>query len=69
MIDSEVEVGLFVQKVSGDYYFEGTIVSVFKKNSGKVRVVVENHGGILHIFNPSQIAKYDPKRLTEPGKF
>jgi len=46
-----------VEKVTGDYKFKGTVVSVFKKLSGKVRVVVENEDGILHIFNPEQLSK------------
>lgn len=53
-----VEIGTQVEKVGGDYKFTGIVVSVFKKKSGVVRVVVENPDGILHIFNPAQLTEW-----------
>lgn len=54
-----VVVGQYVKKEGGDYTFHGVIVGVFKKQSGAVRVVVENHDGVLHIFNPTQLALWE----------
>jgi len=48
--------GQSVQKIGGDYTFQGTIVAIFYKRSGQVRCVVENREGILHIFNLNQLA-------------
>jgi len=47
--------GSKVTKIGGDYKFKGVVVSKFRKLSGKMRVVVENPDGILHIFNPNQL--------------
>lgn len=44
-----------VIKTGGDYTFDGTVVAVFQKLSGKTRVVVENEAGILHIFSESNL--------------
>lgn len=44
-----------VIKDSGDYKFEGKIVSVFTKLSGHVRIVVEDDRGLLFIFNETQL--------------
>lgn len=46
-----------VEKVGGDYLFDGTIVAAFVKISGKRRYVVENQQGILHIFSGLQLRK------------
>ena len=54
-----VAVGQYVKKEEGDYTFHGVIVCVFLKRSGAVRVVVENHDGVLHIFNPSQLTPWE----------
>lgn len=43
--------GQLVEKIGGDYRYFGTVVSVFKKLSGKVRIVVEDKRGLLFIFN------------------
>lgn len=52
MIDEiKFNVGDLVVKETGDYTFEGWVISVFMKRSGKVRYVVENPQGILHIFS------------------
>lgn len=59
MISKELKVGMLVEKIDGDYKFPGIVVSIFKKNSGAIRCVVESLSkptlGILHIFNPSQL--------------
>lgn len=44
-----------VEKISGDYTFDGVVVSVFKKLNGKVRIVVENQDGLLHIFSENNL--------------
>jgi hypothetical protein len=51
------KVGDHVYKTSGDYKFDGIVVAVFPKLSGKVRLVVEDDRGILHIFSPQQMEK------------
>ncbi len=50
-----MQVGDKVIKTGGDYTFEGTVVSVFQKLSGKIRVVVEDDRGILHIFSEANL--------------
>ena len=49
------KIGDKVKKVGGDYTFEGIIVAVFKKLSGKIRIVIEDDRGILHIFSETNI--------------
>ena len=44
-----------VIKEDGDYIFEGVVVAVFEKLSGKVRYVVEDDRGILHIFSEKNL--------------
>lgn len=53
-----MKVGDMVIKEGGDYKFKGTIVAKFKKTSGKVRYVVENLDGILHIFSETNLKSY-----------
>ena len=50
-----LKIGDKVIKVGGDYTFDGTVVSVFTKLSGKIRVVVEDNRGILHIFSEANL--------------
>ena len=50
-----MNIGDIVEKVGGDYTFEGTIVAKFAKLSGKTRFVVEDHRGILHIFSEANL--------------
>lgn len=45
------DVGNHVRKDSGDYTFEGRVVSRFTKRSGLIRYVVEDERGLLFIFN------------------
>jgi predicted nucleic acid-binding Zn ribbon protein len=51
----ELVIGSKVRKVGGDYRFEGTIVSAFKKLSGKERFVVEDDRGVLHIYSEKNL--------------
>jgi transcription elongation factor len=51
----EIKFGDKVKKVTGDYKFSGTVVSVFQKLSGQTRYVVENNDGILHIFSAANL--------------
>lgn len=46
-----MDIGDKVEKVGGDYTFEGVVVSKFEKLSGKVRYVVEDDRGCLHIYS------------------
>ena len=50
-----MNVGDRVEKVGGDYIFNGIIVSVFNKLSGQVRIVVEDDRGIIHIFSEKNV--------------
>lgn len=45
-----------VQKVGGDYSFEGIIVAKFAKLSGAVRYVVEDDRGVLHVYSYKNLA-------------
>lgn len=53
-------VGDAVEKIGGDYRFEGTVVAVFAKRSGAIRLVVEDGRGLLFIFNETQLRKQNP---------
>lgn len=46
--------GDLVRKKKG-YEFDSTVVSVFRKNDGAVRIVCEDDRGLLHIFNQDQM--------------
>ena len=50
-----MNIGDKVIKDSGDYTFNGIVVSKFTKLSGIERYVVENKEGILHIFSSNQL--------------
>lgn len=49
------QVGDSVEKNSGDYFYEGVVVSRFQKLSGAVRYVIENEDGVLMIMNEGQL--------------
>lgn len=51
---NKFKLGDKVYKPEG-YKFPGTVVSVFEKTTGEVRLVVEDDRGLLHIFNESQL--------------
>lgn len=53
----EINVGDTVERVNSDYKFVGTIRSVFQKNSGLTRFVVEDDRGILFIWNRKNFEK------------
>jgi thymidylate synthase len=44
-----------VKKVTGDYSFEGVVVSTFDKLDGKERLVVEDDRGALHIYSENNL--------------
>ena len=44
-----------VSKVGGDYTFDGTVVSIFPKLSGAIRVVVEDDRGVLHVYSEKNL--------------
>lgn len=50
-------VGDIVEKVGGDYTFQGTVVAAFKKLSGTKRYVVEDDRGVLHVYS-SKVLKH-----------
>lgn len=52
--------GEHVIKATGDYTFDGTVTSVFRKLSGAVRYCVESRTGVVHIFNESQLQPVMP---------
>lgn len=55
-------VGDMVEKIGGDYTFEGMVVAVFQKKSGLVRYVVEDDRGVLHIYSSKNLqALFDEK--------
>lgn len=54
-MESKYKVGDAVEKVGGDYQFEGTVVSVFTKLSGLVRLVVEDDRGVLHVYSEKNL--------------
>ncbi len=49
------KIGDKVKKIGGDYQYEGTVVAVFTKLSGKTRLIVEDSRGLLFIFNEKGI--------------
>lgn len=57
--DDDLFAGDRVIKDGGDYRFEGEIRACFYKKNGKVRYVVENADGVLHIFNRQQLVKVE----------
>lgn len=48
-------VGDLVNKVGGDYKYEGTVVAAFQKLSGVWRYVVEDDRGILHVYSAANL--------------
>jgi hypothetical protein len=53
----DLVVGAHVIKTGGDYTFDGIVVARFAKLSGKIRYVVENKEGILHIFGATNLVE------------
>ena len=52
-------VGDKVSKKGGDYRFDGTVVAVFEKLSGLIRLVVEDDRGVLHIYSEKNLEYRD----------
>lgn len=50
-MNTQFKIGDLVEKVGGDYTFVGTVVSVFPKLSGAIRLVVEDDRGVLHVYS------------------
>lgn len=46
-----LKIGNAVEKIGGDYTFEGIVVAAFKKLSGVERFVVEDDRGVLHVYS------------------
>jgi hypothetical protein len=46
-----------VEKVGGDYRFEGQVVAAFRKLSGAPRYVVEDDRGVLHVYSAKNLRK------------
>ena len=44
-----------VTKITGDYSFDGVVDSVFKKQDGKERLVVEDDRGALHVYSEANL--------------
>ncbi len=57
----ELNIGDKVEKIGGDYTFIGIVVSKFGKLSGKIRFVVEDDRGILHVYSEKNLKKYENK--------
>lgn len=62
---SDLKVGDKVEKIGGDYTFVGIIVSVFKKLSGKIRLVVEDDRGVLHVYSEMMVTKVLEKQTLD----
>lgn len=56
-----ITIGDKVEKVGGDYTFVGTVVAVFAKLSGAIRLVVEDDRGVLHVYSEKNV-----KPLAKP---
>jgi len=57
-METQFKVGDLVRKVGGDYTFEGVIVAAFTKlDATKVRYVVEDDRGVLHIYSDKVLAQ------------
>lgn len=48
-------IGDRVQKVGGDYQFEGEVRAIIRKRSGQTRYVVEDDRGLLFIFHGNNL--------------
>ena len=54
-MEAQFQVGNLVEKVGGDYTFEGIVVAVFTKLSGAIRLVVEDDRGVLHVYSEKNL--------------
>ena len=53
------DIGDKVEKVGGDYTFEGIVMASFEKLSGLRRYVVEDDRGVLHVYSAKILRKVD----------
>jgi hypothetical protein len=51
-------IGEEVEKITGDYTFEGQVRCAFTKRNGAWRYVVENPDGLLHIFSDGNLQSH-----------
>lgn len=58
-MQSQFKTGDLVSKVGGDYTFDGTVVAVFTKLSGSIRLVVEDDRGVLHVYSEKNLKLRD----------
>lgn len=56
---AQFKTGDLVSKVGGDYTFDGTVVAVFTKLSGAIRLVVEDDRGVLHVYSEKNLKLRD----------
>ena len=49
------KLGEKVQKVGGDYIYEGVVAGIVYKTSGQIRYVIEDDRGMLFIFNEKNL--------------
>lgn len=54
-----------VQYEGADHRFCGVVRSIFEKESGAVRCVVENPDGLLHILNPDKLTHISEEMLHD----
>jgi hypothetical protein len=52
-----LETGDIVEKIGGDYMFQGIIVAAFTKLAGQKRYVVEDDRGVLHIYSEKNLKR------------
>lgn len=57
--------GDHVEKVGGDYTFEGYVVAAFRKLSLQERFVVEDDRGILHVYSAKNL-RLITKNVSQP---
>jgi hypothetical protein len=53
------KVGDKVSKTGGDYTFHGTVVCVFRKLSGAIRIVAEDKRGLLLIHSEKTLTPFN----------
>lgn len=53
------QIGQLVVKVTGDYHPPGSYRGFVRTEEGHVRLIVQHHYGMLHIYSPTQIHKAD----------
>lgn len=57
--------GTVVVKLNTDYFFKGTVVSLFMDLGGRPRYAVENQDGLILIFRPHELVE---SRIVPPDK-